>query len=99
MNNKPESINIMGHKVIIQWKQELEWLGVFYGDINTIQILDPQPFWERTLLHECIHAIFFYSGLKEFMNTKMEEALTNGLEYGLCPLVDLKFLQADPPAQ
>lgn len=88
---KLNKINIMGRKVKIVYKKTDDLHGSFDGDKHIIELdksvlLDPE-LYEATLIHECIHAVLFYSGLNELLTDEKEEAIVRSLEYNLLPVV------------
>lgn len=89
---KFNSINIMGKKVKIIYKNNNDLHGSFDGDKNIIELdknlLNDEELYKSTLIHECIHAVLFYSGLNQLLNSKKEEAIVRALEYNLLPVID-----------
>jgi len=83
------SITIMGREVKIIKKKMDDLHGEFNGDKNTIYISNKlkDKELEDTILHEAIHAVFFYSGLNELLAEDKEEAIVRCLEYNFLPIV------------
>lgn len=85
-----DSINVMGKNIKIVYKN-CENHGEFNGDKNTITIskkLIGTKELEDTILHECLHAIFFYSGLNYIIDCEdKEEAIVRCLEYNFIPIL------------
>ncbi len=89
---KPSKINVLGTELTIKFAKESEdgTLGAFHADAYLMYLLN-QPMWEKTLLHEVLHAIIHYSGWGSKMDDKDEEGLVRALETGLWPLIKLKL--------
>ncbi len=85
-NKKPRKIMILGHEVKVSYRKKLNAFGYFYGDDNLIEIRNDEK-WREHLLHEILHALFFYSGHSEKFSDNEEEALVRALENGIKTLV------------
>lgn len=86
----PRTVTIMGHKVKVRVVPYLEddsdeLLGAFNGETKTIFILKDCD-WRSVLLHECCHAILYFSGASEGLTYSKEESIVLALEHGLGPL-------------
>jgi hypothetical protein len=89
--SKPKSTSIMGHAVNISFlpidKMPEDLLGSFDYETHDIVVADV-PEWEMILLHEIIHAIFYFSGHSEHLGD-VEESIVMALEHGLKPHIKL----------
>lgn len=81
ITKKPKIVNICGHELKIRYRKNLKNFGEFYGDDNEIYICNDDR-WREHLLHELIHAVFYYSGHTETMEPEKEEALVRAIENG-----------------
>lgn len=83
-------IKVMGKKIKIKRDKDLKSIGEFNGDKNLISIRKGLTKKEEadTILHECGHAVLFYSGVSFAIdNYELEEAIVRAIEYNLLPLV------------
>lgn len=87
----PRVVPICGHKVkvrIVPYLEDsgAELLGAFNGETKTIYLMKGCD-WKPVLLHECCHAVLFFSGASEGLTASKEEGLVLALEHGLTPLL------------
>lgn len=87
----PRMITIMGHKIKVRVVAYLEdesqeLLGAFNGESKTIFLLKGCD-WRSVLLHECCHAVLYFSGASEGLTVTKEESIVLALEHGLLPLI------------
>ena len=90
---KINQVNIMGRIVKVKYVK-MNDLGGFNGDKNLITIqkdlLNHPEMLKATLLHECTHAVFFYSGYNHLLNSinsEFEEAIVRCIEYNLFDII------------
>ena len=88
------NITILGKKIKIRRPRKLvdesgnELFGLFDRDKLTIYVSQsPHHDKDSTLLHECIHAIFFITGQTETLEHEQEEAIVRAMEHALAPLI------------
>lgn len=82
--SKPRSVKILGKKIPVTFVDKLQDgdLGSFESHPARITILDDES-WREHLLHECLHAALFVSGLNELLDHKTEEAIVRAMEHML----------------
>lgn len=85
-----KSIKIMGQKIKIIRVKDMKNFGEFDGDKGEIHIkkgLQPEQELD-TILHECVHAVLFYSGQSFVIdNEELEEGIVRAIEYNYLPIV------------
>jgi hypothetical protein len=86
----PRSVTVLGHKLRVRVVPYLEadgddLLGAFNSETKSIFLLKGCD-WKSVLLHECCHAILYYSGASEGLTMTKEETIVMALESGLGPL-------------
>lgn len=87
--SKPETINIMGKEIKINYKNMKDLHGEFNLDKNCIDVSNKLKGKELTdtILHEAFHACLGYSGLNELLTSEIEEALARMVEYNYIAVV------------
>ena len=89
---KLRSIEIMGRKIRVVYKKTNDLHGEFDGDKGVItldaNIVKDDELHRATFIHECTHAVLFYSGLNELLTDEKEEAIVRCIEYNLLPVIE-----------
>lgn len=83
--SRPTSVSVMGSRITIEYTGERlddDSSGIFDPENLSIKIHDT-VYYDRTLLHEVCHAVFYLTGLTSLLTEEMEEALCTALENGL----------------
>lgn len=92
-NILPDSLSVLGIDVTLEQKKLKGAKGEFNGAIETIAI-NPDfscDIIKRSLVHELVHSILYFSGIHNLVDLKTEEAICDAVETGLTPLVEFKF--------
>lgn len=91
LKRPPRIVTVCGHKIkvkVIPYLEDdtQELLGAFNGETKTIFLLKGCD-WRSVLLHECCHAILYFSGASAGLTYNKEESIVLALEHGLLPLL------------
>lgn len=79
LKKKPRRIQIVGHDVTVKYRKKVSNFGEFYPDDNLIIVANDEK-WKEHLLHELLHAAFFYTGHSERFKENEEESIVRALE-------------------
>lgn len=91
---RPSKIKIGNHIIPVRWRKDVSGHGKFSSDPLHICIrnTDPISLQKEVFVHECLHAIYFFSGLASRKSCS-EEVIIDSITSRL-----LEFMQTNPVA-
>ncbi len=82
---RPKSVTILGQRITIEYIKDYpaeNALALFDSENLKITIKDT-VYYDKYLIHECVHAALYVSGLSNLLSSEMEEAICTACEHAL----------------